>query len=131
RTATVAFDEALTAITAPGKTPTSVTRFRAGGLGHNLGEALDALSAGLELTRPGTGRLAVIASDGRYRRQEAHAAAQRLTTLQKSGCALLWLAFAPGARPPSGVPFLELTDPTQAVPAIAHAATQALRTTRT
>ncbi|MGW5696124.1 VWA domain-containing protein [Streptomyces asiaticus] len=130
RTATVAYDRALTAITAPGHAPTRVTRFEARGLGHSLAEAIDALCAGLALTQPGTGRLLVIASDGYYHPDEATRAAQRITTLKDAGCAVLWLAFAPDPCPLPGATPLELTHPAQAITAIAKAATTALTTTR-
>ncbi|MEE4599234.1 hypothetical protein V2J94_46835 [Streptomyces sp. DSM 41524] len=130
RTATVAYDRALTAITAPGRAPAKVTRFEARGLGHRLAEAIDALCAGLALTQPGTGRLLVIASDGYYHPDEAARAAQRITTLKDAGCAVLWLAFAPDPCPLPGATPLELTHPAQAITAIAKAATTALTTTR-
>ncbi|MER8160232.1 hypothetical protein [Streptomyces sp. NPDC094472] len=130
RTATVAYNRALTAITAPGRTPAQVTQFRANGVGHSLAEAIDALSAGLALTQPGTGRLLVIASDGYYAHQEAARASGRVTALNKAGCAVLWLAFAPDPCPLPGTTLLELTDPARATTAIAKAATTALTTAR-
>ncbi|MER5481306.1 hypothetical protein ABT026_30655 [Streptomyces sp. NPDC002734] len=129
RTATVAFARTLTAITAPGRTPDRVTRFDANDVGHNLAEAIDALTAGLGLTTPGAGRLLVIASDGRYGLSDAKAAAERITALRAAGCAVLWLAFAEGSRPLPGSTFLELTDPAQAAAAIGKAATAALAAT--
>ncbi|MFD0514151.1 VWA domain-containing protein [Streptomyces aureus] len=117
RSATVAYDRALTAITAPGRTPARVTEFDASGSGHRLAEAIDALTAGLSLDHSGAGRLLVIASDGHYYPEEAANAAARVTALRTTGCAVLWLAFAPNARPLDGATFLELTDPTQAAAA--------------
>lgn len=128
--ATVAYDRSLTAITAPGRTSTRVTEFAARGLGHSLAEGIDALCAGLELTRPGRGRLLVIASDGYYRRDEAARAAERITALRKAGCAVLWLAFKPDPHPLPGTTLLELADPAHAATAIAKAATTALAATR-
>ncbi|QKV95955.1 VWA domain-containing protein [Streptomyces sp. NA02950] len=128
RTATVAYNRSLTAITAPGRTPTQVTQFKAGGVGHSLAEAIDALSAGLVLTQPGAGRLLVIASDGYYSTGEAARASVRVTALHKAGCAVLWLAFAPDPYPLPGATLLELTDPARATAAIAKAATAALTT---
>ncbi|MFI0818598.1 VWA domain-containing protein [Streptomyces sp. NPDC021098] len=130
RTATVAYDRALTAITAPGRAPTRVTRFEAHGLGHSLAETIDALAAGLALTQPGTGRLLVIASDGYYHPDEATRATQRIATVKNAGCAVLWLAFAPDPRPLPGTTLLELTHPADAITAIAKAATTALTATR-
>ncbi|MDQ1024699.1 hypothetical protein QF035_002281 [Streptomyces umbrinus] len=130
RSATVAYDRSVTAITAPGRAPQRVTQFDAGGLGHSLAEALDALTAGIDLDRPGAGRLLVIASDGYYRQEEAARAAERITALRATGCAVLWLAFDPDPRPLPGTTVLELTDPAQAAAAIGQAATAALATTQ-
>jgi hypothetical protein len=129
RSATVAYDASVTAITAPGRTPTEVTEFAAVGMGHRLVTAVDALEAGLGLTHPGTGRLLVIASDGRYRRTDRDEAAQRLTALRAAGCAVLWLTFTPDSRPLPDVTVVELTDPAHAPRTIAKAATQALART--
>ncbi|MFE3646437.1 hypothetical protein ACFXO2_01055 [Streptomyces sp. NPDC059152] len=130
RSAAVAYDRSVTAITAPGRTPARVTQFNAKGGGHRLAEAIDALSAGLDLDRPGAGRLLVIASDGYYRPDEAIHAAARITALRKTGCAVLWLAFAPDPRPLPGTTVLELTDSAQAITAIGKAAATALATTQ-
>ncbi|MFF4602585.1 VWA domain-containing protein [Streptomyces sp. NPDC001339] len=129
RTATVAYDQAITAITAPGRAPARVTQFNANGLGHSLAEATDALTAALSLTQPGAERLLVIASDGYYHPDEATHATERITALRQAGCAVLWLAFDPGPRPLPGTTLLELTDPAQAATAIGKAATTALATT--
>ncbi|MCL7377030.1 VWA domain-containing protein [Streptomyces sp. 35G-GA-8] len=128
RAATVAYEHSITAITHPGRAPGRVTQFDASGIGHSLAEATDALTAALGLDQPGAGRLLVIASDGRYRREEAARAAERLTALRAAGCAVLWLAFAPEPRPLPGTTLLELTDPAQAATAIGKAATTALAT---
>ncbi|MGP3949634.1 VWA domain-containing protein [Streptomyces sp. 7N604] len=129
RSATVAYDHSVTAITAPGRAPARVAEFDARGVGHSLAEAIDALEAGVDLTRPGTGRLLVVASDGYYGRTQAAQAAARITALRATGCAVLWLAFAPDPRPLPGATPLELTEPAQAAAAIAKAATGALATT--
>lgn len=128
RAATIAYHQSLTAITTPGRTPTHVTEFAAQGRGHNLAETIDALTAGLDLTTPGTGRLLVIASDGHYTPDEATHAADRIHTLRRAGCAVLWLAFAPNPRPLPGATLLELTNPAGATTAIAKAATTAITT---
>jgi hypothetical protein len=129
RSATVAYDQSITAVTAPGRTPRHVTEFNATGLGHSLAEAVDALTAGVGLGDPGAGRLLVIASDGRYQRSEAVGAAARIAALRAAGCAVLWLAFAPDPYPLPGATVLELTDPAQAAAAIGRAATAALAAT--
>ncbi|MFZ3555829.1 hypothetical protein [Streptomyces sp. BH055] len=124
--ATIAYDRTLTAITTPGRAPAQVTEFKADGLGHSLAETADILTAALGLDRPGAARLLVIASDGHYGLSEAARAHQRISLLRAAGCAVLWLAFEPAARPLPGVTFLELTDPAQAITAIAAAAAHAL-----
>ncbi|MGW3626201.1 VWA domain-containing protein [Streptomyces sp. NPDC000880] len=128
RSATVTYDRSVTAITAPGRAPTQVTQFDASGMGHSLAEAIDALTTGVDLTQPGAGRLLVIASDGYYAAEEAARAAERITALRATGCAVLWLAFDPDPRPLPGARLLELADPAQAAAAIGKAATTALAT---
>ncbi|MEU6572559.1 hypothetical protein [Streptomyces sp. NPDC046805] len=129
RSATVAYDRSITAITAPGRAPARATEFDASGMGHSLAEAIDALEAGVDLTQPGAGRLLVIASDGYYHPEEADRAAGRIAALRKAGCAVLWLAFDPDPRPLPGTTLLELADPAQAAAAIGRAAAAALATT--
>jgi predicted nicotinamide N-methyase len=97
-------------------------------MGHSLAEAIDALTAGVDLTQPGAGRLLVIASDGYYAAGEAARAAERVTALRAAGCAVLWLAFDPDPRPLPHATLLELADPAQAAAAIGKAATTALAT---
>ncbi|MGW0734473.1 hypothetical protein [Streptomyces sp. NPDC002851] len=125
-TATVAYNRALTAITHPGRAASQVCEFTAQGGGHSLAEALDALTHALDLGHPDHGRLAVIASDGYYSPIETAEAAARISDLSASGCAVLHLAFEPDPIPLPGATLLELTDPTQAAPAIGQAATTAL-----
>ncbi|GAA2377784.1 VWA domain-containing protein [Streptomyces carpaticus] len=127
RTAAIAFHTTLTAVTAPGRKPRHVTQLNADGREHNLAEAIDALTAGLDLHTPGTGRLLVIASDGKYLPPERERATTRITTLNNHGCPVLWLAFAPNPRPLPGTTLIHLTTPAEAVPTIAKAATQAVQ----
>ncbi|WTW98206.1 VWA domain-containing protein [Streptomycetaceae bacterium NBC_01309] len=131
RTATIAYDRHLTAVTRPGRTPQRPTRFDATGGGHALAETIDALDAALELTRRGAGRLLVIASDGLYSREETAAAAGRVLALAASGCAVLHLHFGGfGPRTIPGAALLELTDPATAADAIARAAVAQVAATR-
>jgi hypothetical protein len=129
RTATIAFKASLTAITAPGRTPQQVTRFTADGGGHSLAETLDALTAALDLTTPGAGRLVVLATDARFTTDQKTAAADRIARLQHAGCALLWLAFTKELRPLAGLAPVILNDPARAIATIAKAATAAIRET--
>ena len=131
RTATVSFNRSLTAITRPGRAPAQVTQFAAAGGGHALGHAIDALDAALELSRPGAGRLLVIASDGVYGDAEKAFAAGRIATLTASGCAVIHLHFGDGHHELiPGAALVRLADPAQAVATIAKAATAAIAATR-
>lgn len=131
RTATVAYDECLTAITRPGTSPAHVTRFEASGGGHALGDAIDALEVALALSLPGAGRLLVIASDLCYMPHETDAAAERVSALTKTGCAVLHLHFGGWSAPTfDGATRLELTNPATAAVAIAKAAAAAIAATR-
>lgn len=132
RTATVAYDEHLTAVTRPGRAPHQVTAFAAEGGGHALAAAIDALDAALELTSPGAGRLLVIASDGVYDRRETRAAATRVAVLAATGCPVLHLHFGGtwGPHPIPGAHLIELTDPAAAADAIAQAAVAQVAATR-
>ncbi|MDI2127125.1 hypothetical protein [Yinghuangia seranimata] len=132
RTATIAYDRHLTAVTRPGRTPQRPTRFDATGGGHALAEAIDALDAALDLTRPGAGRLLVIASDGVYSTDETAAAARRIAALTAAGCAVLHLHFG-GPFPPRpipGAPMLHLPNPSAAAGEIARAAVAQVAATR-
>ena len=132
RTATVAYDQSLTAITRPGRAPERATIFDATGGGHALGDAIGALDAALGLSRPGAGRLLVIASDGYYQSHERAAAAWRIKALTDSGCAVLQIAFRGGYGPfpIPGATLLVLDSPATAPDAIAKAATEAIAATR-
>lgn len=130
KTATVAFDHTLTAITRPGRTPAAVTEFDAPFGGHDLAGAIDALDGGLQLARPGTGRLLVIASDGYHAPHEELAAAERINRLLAHGCAVLQLAFDPDSLHIPGATYLELANPATAPDAIAKAAALAIATSR-
>lgn len=130
KTATVAFDRNLAAITHPGRVPDHVTEFAAVYGGHDLAGAIDALDGGLELTRPGAGRLLIVASDGEYFFREAPEAAARINRLIHHGCPVLWLAFAPDPKPLPGTTLVQLNDPASAIDEIAKAATHAIATTR-
>ncbi|WP_194909622.1 VWA domain-containing protein [Catenulispora rubra] len=130
KSATVSYNNALTAITYPGRAPVHVTEFQATRAGHRLDDTIDALNRGLDLDRPGAGRLLVIASDGQYGLREAAPAAARIKALLEAGCAVLWLTFDNRSTPLPGATVLNLTDPAEAVAAISKAATAAIATTR-
>lgn len=128
-TATVAFGHTVTALTHPGAAPRLVTEFRATDTSHQPEAALDALTAALELTSPGTARLAVVISDGHYPNPQRAATRTRLEVLAATGCALLWLTPATDAPPagPATVEPLATGDPL--IPRLSAALTAALAAT--
>ncbi|MFD8114381.1 vWA domain-containing protein [Streptomyces microflavus] len=131
RTATIAYDRHLTALTRPThRAPEHVTLFKANGGAHNLSAAMDALDHGLELSRPGTGRLLVIVTDAVYTTDETDAAVTRVKQLTTAGCAVLQLTLTAKSRHLPGTTLLRLPRPSSAPAAIATAATDAIRRTR-
>ncbi|MFE3381510.1 hypothetical protein [Streptomyces anulatus] len=130
-TATIAYDTHLTALTRPThRAPERVTTFGANGRSHNLANALDALDHGLELSRPGAGRLLVIVTDAKYSSDETAAAVTRVKQLATAGCAVLQLTLTPKSQHLPGTTLLHLPRPSSAPAAIATAATDAIRRTR-
>jgi hypothetical protein len=131
RTATIAYDNDLTALTRPThRAPDRVTQFKADGGSHNLGDAIDALDHSLELDRPGTGRLLVIVTDAQYWGDETAEAVTRINRLTAAGCAVLQLTITQESRHLPGTTLLHLPRPSSAPAAIAKAATDAIRKTR-
>jgi len=131
RTATIAYDRNLTALTRPThRAPAQVTMFEASGGSHNLGAAIDALDHGLDLSRPGTGRLLVIVTDAHYFTYETAQAVTRIQRLTAAGCAVLQLTLTEESHHLPGTTLLHLPRPTSAPAAIAKAATDAIRRTR-
>ncbi|MEY9876319.1 hypothetical protein ABH931_005829 [Streptacidiphilus sp. MAP12-33] len=131
RTATIAYDMNLTALTRPtNRAPERVTTFDARGGSHNLGDALDALDHGLDLSRPGTGRLLVIVTDAQYTPYETANAVTRIKRLTTAGCAVLQLTLTKESLHLQGTTLLHLPRPSSAPAAIAKAATDAIRKTR-
>ncbi|WP_411574836.1 hypothetical protein [Streptomyces fradiae] len=131
RTATIAYDHDLTALTRPThRAPERVTTFNANGGSHNLGDAIDALDHGLELSRPGTGRLLVIVTDAQYTPDETAQAVTRIKRLTTAGCAVLQLTLNKTSLHLPGTTLLHLPRPASAPAAIATAATDAIRRTR-
>ncbi|MFD4177231.1 vWA domain-containing protein [Streptomyces anulatus] len=131
RTATVAYDQHLTALTRPThRAPEHVTLFDANGGHHNLGDAIDALDHGLDLSRPGAGRLLVIVTDAQYGSDETAQAVTRVKQLTTAGCAVLQLTLTARSQHLPGTTLLHLPRPSSAPAAIATAATDAIRRTR-
>ncbi|MFF4767456.1 hypothetical protein ACFY1V_13165 [Streptomyces sp. NPDC001255] len=131
RTATIAYDMHLTALTRPThRAPEHVTLFEANGGNHNLANAIDALDHGLELSRPGAGRLLVIVTDAHYGSDETAQAVTRVKRLTTTGCAVLQLTLTTESEHLPGTALLHLPKPSSAPAAIAKAATDAIRRTR-
>jgi hypothetical protein len=91
-------------------------------------EAVDALDAALDLSRPDAARLLVIVSDGIFTPDQRVDGQRRVTRLIGTGCVVLWLSLD-GARAMDGTHLVDLTDPAEAAPLIGQAATRALRST--
>jgi hypothetical protein len=128
RSATVIFGRTVQPITYPGKTPTRVREFKAIDFHEKFCDAVDALDAAVELTRPDAARLLVIVSDGIFHGNELTGGQERITRLTGHGCAVLWLDLD-GAFAMDGAHRVTLTNPADAADIIGRAATRALRTT--
>jgi hypothetical protein len=127
--ASVVFGRHVRPITYPGRTPAQVREFAANDSTEKFREAVDALTAALDLTLPGTARLLVIVSDGIFCHDERIGGQERITRLIKSGCAVLWLTPNEDNPALNGAHRLTLTNPADAATAIGHAASRALRAT--
>ncbi|MFF2657338.1 hypothetical protein ACFVUH_08225 [Kitasatospora sp. NPDC058032] len=131
RTATIAYDMHLTALTRPThRAPDRVSMFDARGVSHKLGDAIDALEHGLDLSRPGAGRLLVLVTDAKYTDGETANAVTRIKRLTAAGCAVLQLTLTKESLHLPGTTLLHLPQPSSAPAAIARAATDAIRKTR-
>jgi hypothetical protein len=92
-------------------------------------DAVDALDAALDLSRPGAARLLVVVSDGRFRPDQRRGGHERVARLKKASCAVLWLALQADATPIEGALSIKLADPADAAVAIGQAAVRALAAT--
>jgi hypothetical protein len=129
RSATVIFGANVRPVTYPGQIPTKVREFEANDGTEQFTEAIDALEAAAELTRPGAARLLVIVSDGNFLPNQRNYGQQRINRLAATGCGILWLALDNRADPMEGAHLLTLDDPAAAAIAIGKAAAHALRHT--
>ncbi|MFV2179993.1 VWA domain-containing protein, partial [Actinomadura sp. LOL_011] len=125
--ATVIFGSRVRPVTRPGQRPTGVSTFEARDSREDFVEAVDALDAALDLTRPGAARLLVVVSDGIFKHQQLIDGQQRVDRLTAAGCAVLWLAPSERAYPMNGAHLTILPDPAAAADTIGAAATRALR----
>jgi hypothetical protein len=129
RSATVTFGESVHPVIPPGKSPALASEFGTWDGTEEFCDAVDALDAALDLSRPGAARLLVVVSDGRFRADQRRGGQERVARLKRTGCAVLWLALQPDARPIEGALSITLADPADAVVAIGQAAVRALAAT--
>jgi hypothetical protein len=129
RSATVTFGESVHPVIPPGKAPALVSEFGTWDGTEEFCDAVDALDAALDLSRPGAARLLVVVSDGRFRADQRRGGKERVARLKRTGCAVLWLALQQDATPIEGALSITLTDPADAVVAIGQAAVRALAAT--
>jgi hypothetical protein len=129
RSATVIFGAHVRAVTYPGQVPTKVREFKAVDGTEQFTEAIDALDAAAELTRPGAARLLVVVSDGHFVPDQRTRGQQRIDRLVAGGCGVLWLALGSYVDPMKGTHLLTLDDPAAAAATIGKAAAHALRHT--
>jgi hypothetical protein len=98
-----------------------VTEFRAADKYEDFTTAVSALDGALGLARPGSTRILVIVSDGRYKGSQ-HADGQKLITrLAASGCLVIWIVPSDTAKTMTGARVVILADPAATSAAIARA----------
>ena len=128
RTATVTNGQQVRPVTYPGATPARVSEFTATGKYEDFTTAISALDGALNLAAPGTSRILVIVSDGKYKGTQ-HADGQKLITrLAASGCQVIWIAPDGTANTMTGTRVVILADPAATSAAIARAVTAHART---
>ena len=111
------------------RSPARVSEFTATGKYEDFTTAIAALDGALGLARPGTARILVIVSDGRYKGTQ-HADGQKLITrLAATGCQVIWIAPDGTANTMTGTQLVILADPTATSQAVARAVTAHARTT--
>jgi hypothetical protein len=129
RAAAVTYGQQVRPVTYPGAVPARVTEFRAVGKYEDFTTAIAALDGALGLAAPGSTRILVIVSDGRYKGTQ-HADGQKLITrLAASGCLVIWIAPSGTANTMTGARVVILTHPAATSAAIARAVTARARTT--
>jgi hypothetical protein len=129
RTATVTYGRHVRPVTYPGAVPARVTEFTAADRYEDFTTAVSALDGALGLSRPGSTRILVIVSDGRYKGTQ-HADGQKLITrLAASGCQVIWITPGDTASTMTGARVVILADPAATSTAIARAVTARARTT--
>jgi len=123
RTATVTYGRQVRPVTWPGAVPARVAEFTATDRYEDFTTAIAALDGALGLAVPGSTRILVIVSDGRYKGTQ-HADGQKLITrLAASGCQVIWIAPGDTANTMTGARVVILADPAATSAAIARAVT--------
>ena len=128
RTATVTYGRQVRPVTYPGAVPARVAEFSAAGNREDFTTAVSALDGALGLAQPGSTRILVIVSDGRYKGTQ-HADGQKLITrLAASGCLVIWIAPSDTANTMTSARVVILADPAATSAAIARAVTASAST---
>ena len=128
RTATVTYGRQVRPVTWPGAVPARVAEFTATDRYEDFTTAVSALDGALGLSRPGSTRILVVVSDGRYKGTQ-HADGQKLITrLAASGCQVIWIVPSDTANTMTGAKVVILADPAATSAAIARAVTASART---
>jgi hypothetical protein len=103
--------------------PAQVAEFSAAGNREDFTTAVNALDGALGVSRPGSTRILVVVSDGRYKGTQ-HADGQKLITrLAASGCLVIWIAPSDTANTMTGAKVGILADPAATSQAVARAVT--------
>ncbi|MEV8504501.1 VWA domain-containing protein [Actinoplanes sp. NPDC051475] len=124
-TTTIGFGDATTLLVAPGTKPAQVLHMQAGGGTLTFCDAVKLADQQLDLRHGRTLRLCAVVSDGLL--ADERAAQKLITTLHRSGCAVLWLHPAGlAAHTFADTTTITVTDPVDAVTQIADAAVTAL-----
>ena len=128
RTATVTYGRHVRSVTYPGAVPTRVTEFTATDRYEDFTRAIAALDGALGLAAPGSSRILVIVSDGRYKGTQNADGQKLVTRLAASGCQVIWIAPGDTASTMKGARVVILADPAATSAAIAKAVTARART---
>jgi hypothetical protein len=124
-TTTIAFGDHVTVLVPPRTRPTQVLQMQAGGGTYTFPDAVKLADQLLNLRHGRTLRMLAVVSDGDL--EDIPAAQRLITTLHRSGCAVLWLRPADlGGHTFTDTTTVTVADPIEAVRHIADAATTAL-----
>jgi VWA domain containing CoxE-like protein len=128
RTATVTYGRQVRPVTYPGAVSAQVTEFTATDRYEDFTRAVSALDGALGLAAPGSTRILVIVSDGRYKGTQHTDGQQLITRLAASGCLVIWIAPGDTASTMKGARVVILADPAATSAAIARTVTASART---